>query len=210
MPKDKEKQTEFVVTDRRKFNLDGEARPDAATETEEKKVEEKKAEAPAPPPPAPRENVVSMPPPPPVNPAQVPLPTAEEQAQQVASYSERTKSIDERLEKELNARGGGRKLQDYEMTFEKFVASIYMTALMQLGLVHEQGGEPRADLIGARQTIDTLALLAQKTKGNLTPEEDNILQNCLYELRMAFIELTSTIARPPQGGMPVDPSKGFK
>lgn len=207
MAKDREKQTEFVITDRRKFNLDGEAREGAPVDTEEQQAD---AAKPVPPPEPVREKVASMPLPPPIDPAQVPLPTAEEQAEQVASYSERTKSIDERLEKELTARGSERKLKDYEMTFEKFVASIYMTALMQMGLVHEQGGDPRPDLIGARQTIDTLALLAEKTKGNLTSQEENILQNCLYELRMAFIELTNTIARPPQGGMPIDPAKGFK
>ena len=49
------------------------------------------------------------------------------------------------------------------------MASLYMTAMLQLGLMQEEGGQPRIDLIGARQTIDTLGLLAEKTKGNLTP-----------------------------------------
>ena len=56
------------------------------------------------------------------------------------------------------------------MTFERFLASLYMTAMLQLGLMHQQGEQPRIDIIGARQTIDTLALLAEKTKGNLTPD----------------------------------------
>ena len=44
----------------------------------------------------------------------------------------------------------------------------------------------------------TLGLLAEKTKGNLTPAEENFLQNCLYELRMAYVEVTNALARPPQ------------
>ena len=84
------------------------------------------------------------------------------------------------------------------MTFERFMASLYMTAMMQLGLMHEQGGQPRVDLIGARQTIDTLSLLSEKTKGNLTAAESGFLQNSLYELRMAYVEVTNALAHPPQ------------
>ena len=85
-----------------------------------------------------------------------------------------------------------------EMTFERFMASLYMSAMLQLGLMHEERGQPRIDLLGARQTIDTLTLLAEKTKGNLTPVEENFLQNCLYELRVAYVEVTNALARPPQ------------
>jgi hypothetical protein len=86
------------------------------------------------------------------------------------------------------------------MSFEKFVASLYMSSLMQLGLAAPQGAKPQVDLLGARQTIDTLAILQDKTKGNLTPAEQNMLQNCLYELRMAYLEVTNLLAHPPQGG----------
>jgi hypothetical protein len=84
-----------------------------------------------------------------------------------------------------------------------------MSALMQLGLVHEQGGTPVVDLIGARQTVDTLGMLADKTKGNLNTVEENLMQNVLYELRMAYVEVTNAIAKgattpgapPPPGGL---------
>ena len=59
------------------------------------------------------------------------------------------------------------------MTFERFMASLYMSAMLQLGLMQEEGGQPRIDLLGARQTIDTLSLLSEKTKGNLTSAEEN-------------------------------------
>ena len=83
-----------------------------------------------------------------------------------------------------------------------------MSALVQLGLMHEQGGQPAVDLIGARQTIDTLGLLADKTKGNLSLTEENLLQNCLYELRMAYVEVTNAIARGPQGPGSTPPPGG--
>ena len=64
----------------------------------------------------------------------------------------------------------GHSAKDLEVTFERFLASLYMTGMLQLGLMHEQGGQPQLDFIGARQTIDTIGLLADKTKGNLTSE----------------------------------------
>ncbi len=208
-----EKKSSFTVTDRRKFTLDGDVRPDAQAEEREEPAEQKP-------------KVVEMPraaaaePPTPSTPVSTDAPrpdetiegpTAEERSSSSAAYSASTKQIDERLEKELKNHGGGRTLADFEMTFEKFVASIYMSALMQLGLVAEQGRQPRPDIIGARQTIDTLAILAEKTKGNLTDREDAMLQNCLYELRMAYIEVTNAIAQASQaGGPPPDPTAGLK
>jgi hypothetical protein len=94
------------------------------------------------------------------------------------------------------------------MSFERFMASLYMTAMMQLGLMHEQGGQPGVDLIGARQTIDTLGMIAEKTKGNLTPKEQGFLQNCLYELRMAYVEVTNALAHPPQAPGPITGTNG--
>jgi hypothetical protein len=85
-----------------------------------------------------------------------------------------------------------------------------MTALLQLGLVHEQGAQPQIDLMGARQTIDTIGLLKDKTKGNLTAAEEAFIQNVLYELRMAYIEVTNALARGPRPqdvSDPVSPTK---
>jgi hypothetical protein len=79
-----------------------------------------------------------------------------------------------------------------------------MTSLMQLGLAAPQGAKPEVDLMGARQTIDTLALLQEKTKGNLSSPEDAMLQNCLYEVRMAYLEVTNMLTRPPQGAPGAD------
>jgi hypothetical protein len=73
--------------------------------------------------------------------------------------------------------------------FTGFVVSLANTALFQLGLIKIPGGEePKKDLQGARQTIDLVALLEEKTKGNLTEQEARILKETLFQLRMAFVE----------------------
>ena len=56
---------------------------------------------------------------------------------------------------------------------------------------------PRPDIVSARQTIDTIALLGEKTKGNLTERESHMLQNCLFELRMAFLEIMKVLTSHP-------------
>jgi hypothetical protein len=121
-------------------------------------------------------------------------PTAAEQKMQADAYQASSKELDSRVEL------SGRSAKEFEMTFERFLASLYMTAMLQLGLMHQQGEQPRLDIIGARQTIDTLTLIGEKTKGNLTSTEENFLQNSLYEVRMAYVEVTNALARPPQPG----------
>jgi hypothetical protein len=199
-----EKKTDFVVSDRRKFTMDGELKSDVPVEerapepVKEKVVEMKRPASQEAPPAPPAEEGQEQP----------PAPTADEQSEQAAAYRAQTADIDARIQKELDQRNPGRKASDFEMTFEKFVASLYMTALMQLGLVHEQGMQARPDIMAARQTIDTISLLGEKTKGNLTPTEETLFQNVLYELRMAYVEVTNAITKMPQG--PIDPSAGLK
>jgi hypothetical protein len=131
-----------------------------------------------------------------------PPPTASEQKAQHDAYRESARDLDRRVEL------SGHSSKELEVTFERFMASLYMTAMMQLGLMHEQGGQAGVDLIGARQTIDTLGMIAEKTKGNLTPKEQGFLQNCLYELRMAYVEVTNALARAPQAPGPVTGTNG--
>src|SRR5262249_9611330 len=115
-----------------------------------------------------------------------------EQQEQAEAYKKSSKELDTRVEL------SGHSAKELEMTFERFLASLYMTAMLQMGLMHQQGEQPRIDIVGARQTIDTLSLIGEKTKGNLTPAEQNFLQNSLYELRMAYVEVTNALSRPPQ------------
>src|SRR5260370_12085302 len=81
------------------------------------------------------------------------------------------------------------------MSFEQLVQSIYMTAMMQLGAATHEGQQPQVDILGARQSIDMLGILAEKTTGNLTLEEIRLLESALFELRMAFLEITHVLAR---------------
>jgi len=90
------------------------------------------------------------------------------------------------------------------MNFERVIESFYMSALIQMGAIRPEGSPAGIDIIGARQTIDSLAILQEKTKGNLTDRENTMLQNVVFELRMAWIEITNAIAKnpPPQPGGP--------
>jgi hypothetical protein len=177
------KQENFTVTDRRLFTSEGEIRQEVSQE-------EVSSAAASTPQPAPAAQPDLAPPGPEAD--APPAPTAAEQKEQADAYRKSAKDLDTRVEL------SGHSTKELEMTFERFMASLYMSAMLQLGLMHEQGGQPRVDLIGACQTIDTLSLLSEKTKGNLTSAEENFLQNCLYELRMAYVEVTNALARPPQ------------
>src|SRR5579872_3460773 len=170
-----EKKPEFVVTDRRKFTEEGELRHDAAVPTEETAkatepdaahVESKKFTT---------EQIHAE--------AEPPAPTEAEQNQKHEDYKAGSKQLDDILQQRT-----GQSAPAMEMTFDRLIASLYMTAMMQLGMMAPEGEQPRVDIIGARQTIDTISLLNDKTKGNLTPTEQNLLQQSLFELRMAFVE----------------------
>jgi hypothetical protein len=195
---EKRQDSGFTVTDRRLFTGDGELR----SEVREEKEAPKSAIPPATAPVATETNSQATKSVTPFSAEEdasagqtvPPAPTAAEQKAQADAYRESSQELDSRVEL------SGRSAKEFEMTFERFLASLYMTAMLQLGLMHQQGEQPRMDIIGARQTIDTLALLAEKTKGNLTSTEEAFLQNSLYEVRMAYVEVTNALARPPQPG----------
>ena len=189
---EKEKES-FVVTDRRPFTADGELRKDLPEEQESAETSESRAPKSSDPAP-PAESRASIPDSEVTQPVGdgPPQPTAAEQKQQAEAYRQSSAEMDRQVE--LN----GHSAKELEISFERFLASLYMSGMLQLGLMQEQGGQPRLDLIGARQTIDSLSLLSEKTKGNLTAKEQNFLQNALYELRMAYVEVTNAIAKGPQ------------
>ncbi len=119
-----------------------------------------------------------------------PPPTAEETEQSRAAYAATTDRLDTAFRAANPATGAPPPIN-----MERVVQSIYMNALLQLGAVAPEGRQPRIDLMGARQTIDMLGVIAEKTKGNLTPEEDRFLSSGLFELRMMFLETTQALAR---------------
>jgi Domain of unknown function (DUF1844) len=73
--------------------------------------------------------------------------------------------------------------------FSTFILSLGSSALIHLGDLEAPGEDAkRRDLPMAKHTIDLLTLLRQKTKSNLTPEEDKLLDSLLYDLRLRYVE----------------------
>lgn len=227
-----EKPPVFTVTDRRKFTIEGELRDEAATAQEEAAKPEPETAKPETAKPESTEaskgpRLVTMPAPSaPAEPTPFPAPeakapekvpappaaTPEERAEEqpvpelsaedeVAARSAYQRSSDhiETLLRAANPAAGAPQA----VTIEHVIQSIYLSAIVALGAATEPGQKPQVDLLGARQSIDMLAVLEEKTKGNLSEKEQRLLQNALFEVRMLFLEVTNAIAqqaqRPPQG-----------
>jgi hypothetical protein len=85
-------------------------------------------------------------------------------------------------------------------SFTFLVLSFRAQAEMQLGLVRFGEGEeqPKPDLVLARHTIDLMAMLLEKTKGNLSLEEQRLIENSLTELRFRFVQVSDESATQAQ------------
>ena len=76
-----------------------------------------------------------------------------------------------------------------EVNFSSFLLSLSSSVLLHLGEIPDpQSGAKKKDMALAKQSIDILTLLKEKTEGNLTEEEKNLLENLLYDLRMRFVK----------------------
>jgi len=132
-----------------------------------------------------------------------PAPTAKESQEQKAAYEAAAQRLDEIVRAQNPAAGVQPPIE-----FSHLVQQLYVSAMIQMGAGGQEGQRPRVDILGARQTIDLLGVLAEKVKDNLTEAEDRTLQSALFEARMAFMELTSMISlqamQPPQ---PPPPTK---
>jgi hypothetical protein len=198
-----EKNLPFVVTDRRKFNADGQPREGADLTP---------APEPAPAPePTPAPNLVEMPAPaaePEATAAEAhpqdegfpPAPTAEQMEQSERAFQ----ATADRLDTAIRAANPGAD-HPPPLTFESLVQSVYMQAVLQLGGGTQAGEQPQIDLLGARQSIDMLGILAEKTRGNLSRPEEILLSSALFELRLAFLEMTQALARSSQQRNPAGP-----
>jgi len=79
-----------------------------------------------------------------------------------------------------------------KIDFSSFILSLYSSGLVQLGKVEDPStGKKSINLGLAKDTIDMIAMLEEKTRGNLTEEEKNLLNALLSEIRMAYVEGTS-------------------
>jgi hypothetical protein len=127
-----------------------------------------------------------------------PPPTAAETAAQHNAYQQSAQQMDALLQQA----NPGMKAPA-AVGFEHIVQSFYLSAIMAMGAGTEPNQKPRIDILGARQAIDMLNVLGEKTRGNLDENEQRLLQGVTFELRMMFLELTNAIAaqahQPPPG-----------
>jgi hypothetical protein len=66
---------------------------------------------------------------------------------------------------------------------------------MQLGGGTPEGQKPQVDLMGAKQSIDMLTVVGKKSSGNLSTSEQTLIDSALFELRLAFLDITQALAR---------------
>jgi hypothetical protein len=191
----REKEPQFTVTDRRKFTAGGELRHEEGQEQREAESgpQANAAPAPAPPPnpdagaPAAAQDASAE------DPGAIPGPSREQAAQQHREYQASSDRLDELL-RQSNPEAGAMQ----PMNFERLVQFLYMTAAMQMGAGAAPNEQPRVDILGARQSIDMLSILEEKTKGNLSENEKRLLGNALFDLRMSFLEITNAISSSAQ------------
>ncbi len=131
-----------------------------------------------------------------------PAPTAAESRQQKTAYDASAQRLEDLIRAQNPAVGA-----QPPIGFEQLVQQFYVSAMIQMGAGTQDGQRPRVDILGARTTIDLLGVLAEKTRGNLTEAEDRTLQTVLFELRMAFLELTSMITVQAMQPPPPPPGK---
>ena len=76
-----------------------------------------------------------------------------------------------------------------KIDFSSFILSLYSSGLVHLGKVEDPStGEKKLDLALAKHTVDMIAMLEEKTRGNLSKDEENLLKSLLSEIRLAFVE----------------------
>jgi hypothetical protein len=86
---------------------------------------------------------------------------------------------------------GGARIEDLpKIDFSTFVLSLIGSAYVHLGDAPTPEGQAERNIELAKQDIDLLGILQEKTKGNLTGEEERLLDQALYDLRMRFVEVT--------------------
>ena len=179
--KDKEQESEpaFKVTDRRQFTSEGEARFSApeASESPEKMLE-KPNEAPA-------KEVID---------------SDYADFQKADSSSDATTAPEKPSEEPAKAddspddAAASEKLPE-TIDFAQFVYSLATTTMVHLGEIAEPTtGQKMENIEAARQMIDILSMLQEKTEGNLTSDESKALEGLLYELRMKFVSKNKTVA----------------
>lgn len=179
-----EEQPTFKVVDRRPFNPDGSPRELSPDEKEAQEAAEVKSASAAPPPPP-------SPPSPPAEPTAEPTASAQTEPQAASPEAET------RAEREPE-RATGRDPLDDPASFISLIMSLASNAAASLGMMpHPVTGETGVDLKTAKHWIDVLGMLEKKTKGNLDPQEDQLLEGLLADLRMQYVSFSGAPTPPP-------------
>jgi hypothetical protein len=176
-----EEQTSYKVTDRRLFNPDGTPREVPEDERPEAKPEAPEATTP------PASTAVE----PPVGPqgSQTAAAPSREQQDQPASTERSKEGVPQGVESEAGTELPG---ADDPASFASFMMSIASNAASSLGMMeHPVTGKREVDLELGKHWIDVLGMLQQKTRGNLLPQEQQILEGLLADLRMQYVSLTN-------------------
>lgn len=118
---------------------------------------------------------------------------SEEEKERLREESRQQEAVREAYETESNkaAEAAGSQAEGPlpEISMASFIMSLGTSVFFHLGdLPHPETGASEKNLPMAKQTIDLLGLLREKTRNNLTPEEENMFDHLLYDLRMRYVK----------------------
>ncbi|MEX0876969.1 MAG: DUF1844 domain-containing protein [Phycisphaerales bacterium] len=102
-------------------------------------------------------------------------------------------------EKEKSSQGDAGGLPE-KMGFRELISLFASQALMYLGAIPDQSGRSMVSLEVAKLNIDLLAVVQEKTKGNLSEEEQEMIDGTISELRMQFVEVAKAVEKASQDG----------
>jgi hypothetical protein len=113
----------------------------------------------------------------------------EKEEKEVPEAEEKKEAETRKPDEKPDTGGEEPPLQFPEINFATFVASLNASALLQLGAIEDPTtGTKNKNLPMAKQTIDILSMMQEKTAGNLSEEEENLLKNILYDLRLMYVK----------------------
>src|SRR6266540_2444254 len=188
---EREKKPEFVVTDRRKFTVEGEPRTDAPVESSSPASTPPAAEPPAG---TPQPEKAATPHPEKPSAPKQEKPAPKQESAGGAKQPEASATSGPDLATGYSAERERASFGGQKMEFVHLLDMLVQTAMMYAGAM-DTGTERRVDVVGLRQMIDLIAVLQEKTKGNLSEQEEAVLKNTLFQLRMTYMEIVNMIDR---------------
>ena len=185
MPNDRQAPRELKITDKRIFTPDGDLREEFRNESKPDETQAVNPSEPAPASPAP----AAAAPAPAAEPAPAPAPKPEATHERRQPENQQPRPPGEERRRSIADRA-----TNPETPFTNFIEPLIAQGYMSLGLLkNPYQPQSKLDPGAARQMIDILVLLKEKTAGNLTADEEDFLETHLGELKLAFVQRTKTI-----------------